>query len=51
MNKVNPFHVVPFPLIFLSNIIVAFGVIFLPNPGKLTLVMGIATFVSAFCLN
>ena len=50
INKVNHFPALtdPFPLIFLSNLFIAFEVKLLPHPGKLTLAKGIATFVSAF---
>ena len=50
INKVNPFPTltVPFPLIFLSNLLIALEVKLLTNPGKLSLDKGIATFVSAF---
>ena len=37
-----------FPLIFLSNLFIAFGVKLLINPGKLSLVKEIAMFVGAF---
>ena len=39
MNKVNPFPalIAPFPLIFLSNLFVAFEAKLLTNPGKLSL--------------
>ena len=49
MNKVNPFPALAalFPLIFLSNLFIAFEFEFLTNPGKLSLAKGIATFVSA----
>ena len=50
MNKVNPFSALTahFPLIFLSNLFVAFEVILLTNPGKLSLAKRIETFVSDF---
>ena len=50
MNKVNSFPALtaPFPLIFLSNLFIAFEVRLLTSPGKLSLAKGIATFVSAF---
>ena len=50
INKVNPILVLkaPFPLIFLSNLFMAFEVKLLTNPGKLSLAKGIATFISAF---
>ena len=50
MNKANPFPSLtsPFPLTFLSNLFIAFEVILLTNPGKLSLAKGKATFVSAF---
>ena len=49
INKVNLFPTLtaPFPLIFLSNLFIAFEVILLTNPGKLSLAKGIAMFVSA----
>ena len=49
IDKVNPFTVLraPFPLIFLSNLFVAFEVKLLPNSGKLSVAKGITTFVSA----
>ena len=48
--KVNPFpaSTAPFPLIFLSNLFIAFEVKLITNPDKLSLAKGIATFVSAF---
>ena len=46
VNKVNPF-----PLIFLSNLVIALEVKLLTNPGKLSLAKGIAIFVSALFLN
>ena len=50
INKVNPFPAPTalFPLIFLSNLFIAFEVKLLTNPGKLSLAKGIAIFVSAF---
>ena len=50
INKVNPFCAltVPVPLIFLSNLFIAFEAKLLTNPGKLSPAKGIATFVSAF---
>ena len=50
INKVNPFPALtaPFPLIFLSNLFIAFEIKLLTNPGKLSLAKGIAMFVSAF---
>ena len=50
INKVNPLPAptAPFPLIFLSNLFIAFEVILLTNPAKLSLPKGIATFVRAF---
>ena len=52
INKVNPFSALtaPFPLIFLSNLFIAFEVKLLNYPGKLSLAKGIAIFVSAFFL-
>ena len=49
INKVNPFPAFTafFPLIFLSNLFIAFDVKLLTNPGKLSLAKGIAMFVSA----
>ena len=38
----------PFPLIFLSNLFIAFEVELRTNPGKLSLAREIAIFVSAF---
>ena len=53
INKLNLFLalIAPFPLIFLSNLFIAFEVKLLPNPGKLSPAKGKATFVSAFFLN
>ena len=50
INKVNPFPAltVPFPLIFLSNLLIVFEVKLLTNPGKFYLAKGIAIFYSAF---
>ena len=50
MNKVNPLpaFTAPFPLIFLSNLFIAFVVILLTKPEKLSLAKGIVTFVSDF---
>ena len=50
-DKVNPSPplTAPFPLIFLSNLFIAFEAKLLTNPGKLSLAERIATFVSA-CL-
>ena len=50
MSKVNPFPALtsPFPLIFLSNLFIAFEVKLLTYPGKLSVAKGIATLVSAF---
>ena len=50
MKKVNPFPdlTAPFPLIFLSNLFIAFEVKLLTYPGKLSLAKGIATFVCSF---
>ena len=50
INKVNPFPApsAPFPLIFLSNLFIAFEAKLLTNPDKLSLAKGTATFVSAF---
>ena len=50
INKVNPFPALtaPFPLMFLSNVFIAFEVKLLTNPGKLFLGRGIAIFASAF---
>ena len=44
INKVNPFHALTasFPLIFLSNLFIAFEAKLLTNPGKLSLAKGIA---------
>ena len=50
INKVNPFPALtaPFPLIFLSNLFIAFKGKLHTNLGKLSLAKGIAIFVSAF---
>ena len=50
INKVNSFPTLtaPFALIFLSNLFFAFEGKLLTSPGKLSLVKGIATFVSFF---
>ena len=50
MNNANPFPALtaPFPLIFLSNLFIAFKVKLLTNPGKLSLAKGIAICLSAF---
>ena len=50
MNKVNPFPALtaPFPLIFLSNLFIAFEVKLLANLGTLSLAKGSIIFVSAF---
>ena len=50
INKVNPFPALtaPFPLIFLSYLLIAFEVNLLTNPCKLSLAKGEAIFVSAF---
>ena len=50
INKVNPFPTLtaPFPLIFHSNLFIAFEAKLIINPGELYLAIGIATFVSAF---
>ena len=50
INKVNPFPAltVPFPLIFVSNLFIEIEVKLLTNPGKLSLAIGIAIFVSTF---
>ena len=50
MNKVNPFSAftAPFPLIFPSNLFIAFEVILFSKPDELSIAKGIATFVSAF---
>ena len=50
INKVNPFPALtaPFPLVFLSNLVIAFEGILLTSPSKLSPVNGIATFVSVF---
>ena len=49
-NKLKHFPALAalFPVIFLSNIIIAFEVRLLTNAGKLSLVKGIAMFVSTF---
>ena len=53
INKVNPFPALtpPFPLIFLSNLFIAFEAKLLTNPGKLSLAKRIAKSVSVFFLN
>ena len=38
----------PFPVIFLSNLFIAFDVKLLTNPDNLSIATGIATFVLAF---
>ena len=50
INKINRFPTLTatFPLIFLSNLFIAFEVKLLTNPGKLSLAKGIAILVSAF---
>ena len=50
INKVNPFPAptAPSPLIFLSNVFIAFDFKLLTNPGKLSLAKEIATFASEF---
>ena len=50
INKVNPFSTLtaPFPLIFLSNLLIPFEVKLLANLDKLSLAKGITTFVRAF---
>ena len=52
INKVNPFAAFTaafkIPLVFLSNIFIAFEVILLTNPGKLFLAEGIARSVITF---
>ena len=50
INKVNTFPALaaPFPLLFLSNLSIAFAAKLLTNPVKLSLAKGIATFASAF---
>ena len=50
INKVNPFlaWTALFPLIFLSNLFIALEVKLLTNPGKSSLVKGIAIFVNDF---
>ena len=52
-NKANPFPALTalFPLIFLSNLFIAFEVKWTTNPGKSSLAEGRAIFVSAFFLN
>ena len=48
INRVNPFPTLtaPFPLIFLSNLLIAFEVKLLTYPDKLSLAKGISIFVS-----
>ena len=50
INKVNRFPALtaPFPLIFLSNVLIAFEVKLFNNPGKLSLAIGKGLFVGAF---
>ena len=50
INKINPLHalITPFPLIFLSNLLIAFEAKLLTNPGKFSLTKVIAIFVSVF---
>ena len=50
IKKVNPFPALtaPFPLIFLSNLFIAFEVNLRTNPGKLSLAEKIAIFASVF---
>ena len=50
INKVNLFPALtaPFPLIFLSNLFIAFEVKLLTNLDKLSLAKEIATFISDF---
>ena len=50
VNKANHFPALkaPFPLIFVSNLFIAFEIKLRTNPGKFLLVKGVATFVSAF---
>ena len=50
MNKVNTFPALkaPFPLIFLSNLFIAFEAKLVTNPGKLSLAEGKARSVSDF---
>ena len=43
-----PALIAPFPLIFLSNLVIAFEAKFLPNPGKLSLAKGMARYVIHF---
>ena len=50
INKVNRFPALtaPFPLIFLSNLLIAFEAKLFTNPGKLYLAIRIGIFVGAF---
>ena len=50
INKVNPIHslTAPFPLIFLSNLFIAFKAKLLTNIGKLSLAKVMSMFVGAF---
>ena len=50
INKVNLFPALtaPFPLVFLSNLSIAFKTKLLTNPGKVSLAKGISKFVCAF---
>ena len=50
INQINifPARTPPFPLIFLSNLFIAFEAKLITNPRKLSLAKGIVTFVSDF---
>ena len=50
ISKVDPFPALTarFPLVFISDLLIAFEVNLSTNPGKISLVKVIATFVSAF---
>ena len=50
INKVNRFPALtaPFPLIFLSKLLIAFEAKLFTNPGKLSLAIGKGLFVGAF---
>ena len=53
MNKVSiiPALTAPFPLVYLSNLFIAFEAKLVTNPGKLSLVKGIARTAISFCLS
>ena len=53
INQLNHFPALtaPLPIIFLSNLFIAFEIKSLTNPDKFSLAKGIATFVCDFFLN